>query len=197
MDESTQDQPASQADGDELSQANGDQLILLAAYADMETAKVDFDEINTRIKKGLDVRAVAMVSKDENGQPMVAEAYNRHGRIAAGFGLGIGTLLGLFVPPLLLSMMVGAAVGAAAVSFAEHEMRLGLRKEIGAALEEGTAVIVSLAHQDSRMPIQSTLTGADEFRALQMDEATVTTLEETVAEEMRKIAPTGKTGTNS
>jgi uncharacterized membrane protein len=189
MDESTQDNPTSHEQGHEL--------ILLAAYADMEAAQVDFDEINTRIKKGLEVRAVAMVSKDENGQPMVAEAYNRHGRIAAGFGLGIGTLLGLFVPPLMLSMMVGAAVGAAAVSFAEHEMRLGLRKELGAALEEGTAVIVSLAHPDCRMPIESTLQGADEFRALSMDEATINTLEEMVAEEMRDIGPIGRTGTSN
>jgi uncharacterized membrane protein len=189
MDESTNEDRTRPDDGHEL--------ILLAAYADMDTARTDFDEINARIKRGLDVRAVAMVSKDNEGNPAVDEAYNRHGRIAAGFGLGIGTLLGLFMPPLGLSMMVGAAVGAAAVSFAEHEMRLGLRREIGEVLEQGTAVIVSLAHPDSRMPIESTLMGADEFRAVPMDEATIKTLEETVAEEMQAIDRIGKMGTSN
>lgn len=173
------------------------ELIMLAAYADREAARTDFEEINARIKHGLEVRAVALVSKDANGKPAVTEAFNRHGRVAAGIGLGIGTLFGLFVPPMFLSMVVGAAVGAGVVSFAEHEMRLGLRKEIGSALENGTAVIVSLAFSISQSAIESTLLGAEDFRVLPMDNSTIEILEATVAEEMRKIAPVGRTGTNN
>lgn len=188
---------ADNANDNDAKKVKENELIMLAAYSDLETARTDFEEINTRIKNGLEVRAVALVSKDDSGKPTVTEAYNRHGRVAAGIGLGIGTLFGLFVPPMFLAMVVGAAVGAAVVSFAEHEMRIGLRKEIGSALENGTAVIVSLAFPNSQSPIESTLMGAKDFRVLPMDDSTSEILEETVAAEMREIAPLGRTGTSN
>jgi hypothetical protein len=80
-----------------------------------------------------------LVCKNADGHPEVMEAANRHGRMGAGMGAGMGLLFGMFAPPLGLSVLVGATVGGLVASFAEHELRSGLRHEIGEALEAVTA----------------------------------------------------------
>ena len=89
-------------------------------------------------------------------------------------------------------------------SFAEHELRTGLRHEIGEALEAGTAVIITVVYPNGRAPVETTLTGADTVRELRMDRSTITTLDTAVAEAMAQIGHgtdgtlnAGTTGTSS
>jgi hypothetical protein len=95
-------------------------------------------------------------------------------------------------------------VGGLVASFAEHEVRTGLRQEIGEALEAGTAVIISVVYPNGRAPVETTLTGADTIRELRMDKSTITTLESAVAEAMAQIGHStdgtlnvGTTGTST
>jgi hypothetical protein len=60
------------------------ELVLVAAYGDLETAREDFGELERSLKHGLEMRGAALVSKDENGTPEVIEAANRHGRVGLG-----------------------------------------------------------------------------------------------------------------
>lgn len=83
------------------------ELVLVAAYPDVERAASDFHELEKRIKHGLELRAAALVTKDAEGQPHVLEAHNRHGRVALGMGAGLGILFGLFLPPVGLAVVVG------------------------------------------------------------------------------------------
>ncbi len=176
-------------------------LILLAAYGDADAARSDFDELIRRLQQGLELRGAILVSKDSDGNPTVAEAFNQHGRMGAALGAGVGILFGLFVPPLLLPVLVGAAAGGIWASFAEHEVRLGLRREIGAALDAGTAVVVALTFPNGRDSAQEALRNALEFRSVRVDQSTIKLLDETVAEEMKSIhltsAKTGTMGTNT
>lgn len=163
------------------------ELVLVAAYGDLETARDDFWELERSLKHGLEVRGAALVSKDADGKPEVVEAANRHGRIGIGMGAGIGALFGLFAPPLGLSVLVGAAAGGLLASFAEHELRTGLRHEIGEALEAGTAVIIAVTYPNGREPVENTVQHADTFRELTLDKTTVRSVEESIAEAMDKI----------
>ena len=115
------------------------------------------------------------------------EAANRHGRVGIGMGAGIGALFGLFAPPLGLSLLVGAAAGGLLASFAEHELRTALRHEIGEALEAGTSVIIVASYPNGREPVENTLHHAATFRELLLDRTTVRSVEESIAEAMRKI----------
>ena len=100
----------------------------------------------------------------------------------------------MFAPPLGLAVLVGATVGGLVASFAEHELRSGLRHEIGEALEAGTAVIVSVVYRNGRASVESTLDRADTITELRMDRTTINSLDEAVAEAMLS---TGTTGTSS
>ena len=163
------------------------ELVLVAAYADLETAREDFLDLERSLKHGLEVRGAALVTRDADGKPEVLEAANRHGRVGVGMGAGIGALFGLFAPPLGLSILVGAAAGGLLASFAEHELRSGLRHEIGEALEAGTGVIIAVTYPNGREPVENTVHHADTFRELQLDRSTVRSVEESIAEAMQKI----------
>ena len=163
------------------------ELVLVAAYSDLQTAREDFWDLERSLKHGLEVRGAALVTRDADGKPEVLEAANRHGRVGVGMGAGIGALFGLFAPPLGLSILVGAAAGGLLASFAEHELRSGLRHEIGEAPEAGTGVIIAVTSPNGREPVENTVHHADTFRELQLDRSTVRSVEESIAEAMQKI----------
>lgn len=180
------------------------ELVLVAVYTELETAKDDFWELERSLKHGLEVRGAALVTKNAAGEAEVVEAANRHGRIGVGIGAGIGALFGLFLPPLALSTLVGAAAGGLVAAFAEHELRSGLKNEVAAALEAGTAVVISITYPNGRVPVENTLHHAADFLELTLDSSTIRSVEGAIADEMRKLGhPTdgslsaGTTGTSS
>jgi uncharacterized membrane protein len=172
------------------------ELVLIAGYPDLDTAQEDFGEVQRRLKHGLEVRAVALVSKNAQGEPEVVEAANHHGRVAAGVGAGLGALFGLFAPPLGLSVLIGATAGGLLAGFTEHELRKRLQVEVGEALESGTAVIVSVVYPHGREPMELTLQSARGFRELRLDRSTINGIESAIAELMQNIKP-GTTDTSS
>jgi len=169
------------------------QLILVATYADLVAARTDFGELERRLGHGLELRSAALVTRDEHGHAEVAEAANRHGRSGALFGAGIGAMFGLVFDPLLLALAVGGAGGAVAAAVAEHELRTGLRHDVGAALDNGTAVVLALAYPNGRGDVESTLSRAHSVTALRLDRATVKVLDDTVAAEVAKLRSTADT----
>lgn len=173
------------------------QLILIAAYADLERAKTDFRDLESRVKHGVELRSAALVTKGDDGEAQVTEATNRHGRLGAGIGAGLGLLAGLVFQPLLLGVLVGGAGGALVASIAEHELRSGLKTEVGAALEKGTAVILALVYPDGQSPIETTLDLAHSISVVELDHTTVKSLDDAVAAEIAKLPHADKTDTSS
>jgi uncharacterized membrane protein len=183
---------------------NGDddhELVLIAAYRDLETAQVDFDEVERRLKHGMEMRAAALVSNNAGGVAEVVEATNRHGKVAVGVGTGLGALVGLFAPPLGLSLLVGAAAGGLLGVFAEHELHTHLQHEVGEALEAGTAVILAVVYPHGREPMELTLQSASAFRELRLDKSTINEIEGVITEVMAQVksdsVKTGTPGTSS
>jgi uncharacterized membrane protein len=132
----------------------------------------------------LELRAAALVTKDADGHPEVVEAENRHGRVALGVGAGLGLLVGMLIPPLGLSVLVGGAAAGLVAAIAEHELRIGLRHEIGKALEAGTGVVIALVYPNGRFPVEITLSGSAKVASLRMDKSTINSIEKAVAEAM-------------
>jgi hypothetical protein len=62
-----------------------------------------------------------------------------------------------------------------------------LHNEVGAALENGTAVLLALVYPNGRPGVESTLERANSITALRMDRATVKSLDEAVAAEVAKL----------
>lgn len=164
-------------------------VVLIAGYPDPEDARGDFVEINRRIKrKSLEIRAAVLLTENADGKAQVTHAVNRHGRVAAGWGAGLGALLGLFAPPILASVVVGAAAAAVVASFADHEVDMGLRHEIGRALTHGTAVSLVLASPTGVFQANEAVSHAGQLSVLPMDEVTLNTLDQAAAEVSAAVA---------
>jgi uncharacterized membrane protein len=99
--------------------------LFVGAYDDEASAEADF----TTIKELDDVAVVAAVvlARDADGKVEVKE--HGGGLIKRGTTIGAvgGLVVGLFAPPLLLSGVVGAGIGAGVAKIAKHhdEKKLG------------------------------------------------------------------------
>lgn len=163
------------------------QLILIAAYADLEAAQTDFRDLEGRVKHGVELRSAALVTKGDDGEAQVVEAANRHGRMGAAIGAGLGLLAGLVFEPLLLGLVVGGAGGALVAAVAEHELRSGLKHEVGDALDKGTAVVLALVYPDGQSQVQTTLHRSNSIKVVELDRTTVKSLDDAVAAEIAKL----------
>lgn len=175
------------------------QLVIIAAYDDLDAARSDFEALERRLTHGMELRAGALVTKDDHGQATVSELANKHGRMGTLIGAGIGLLAGLVIQPVLLGVLVGGAGGALATAIAEHELRSGMRKGVGDALQNGTAVVIALAYPNGRGHVETALTRAQSFAEVRMDTATMQDIDDAVAAEVAKIQGTssGTTDTSS
>lgn len=171
------------------------QLVIIAAYGDLEAARTDFADLERRLAHGMELRAGALVTKDADGQAEVVEVANRHGRMGTMIGAGIGLLFGLVFEPLALAVVAGGAGGALVTAIAEHELRTGLRKGVGDALQNDSAVVVTLAYPNGGRDIENTLVRAKSFTELPMDKATMQSIDDAVAAEVAKIKSDTSSGT--
>ncbi len=162
-------------------------LLFVAVYDDLTVARSDFGELDRRAEKGLEIRSAALVTKNAEGEPEVLEASNRHGGTGIAVGAGMGLLFGLFVAPLGLSMLVGAAAGGLVTAFAEHELRSGLQHEVAAALDNGTGVIVAWVYPGGYEPVKTAIENAASFKELPIDKQTVKSLDEAVASAVAEL----------
>ena len=163
------------------------QLVIIATYDDLDAARSDFVNLEGRLKHGMEVRAGALVTKDDHGQASVSELANRHGRMGTLMGAGIGLLAGLVIQPVLLGVLAGGAGGALAAAIAEHELRSGVRKDVGDALQNGTAVVIALVYPNGRGHVETALTRAKSFAEVRMDTATMQDIDDAVAAEVAKV----------
>ena len=116
--------------------------LLVGAYDAEAAAKEDF----AAIKEMDDVSVVAAVvlSRDADGKVEVKEHGGRLVKRGTAIGAVSGLVVGLFAPPLLLSGVVGAGIGAGVGAIARHNEE----KKIGVEAEEwlpaGASAIVAV-----------------------------------------------------
>jgi uncharacterized membrane protein len=135
--------------------------VLVAGYQDIVAARRDFDGLVELVKaKTVKVEGVILVAHDQDGNVTVVDTGDHVGRKGAGWGAGVGLVVGLFAPPLLASVAVGAAGGAVVGKFADHQLKAGIRDKIGEALPPGSAGIIAVFDDDQRLAFEQALTGA-------------------------------------
>src|SRR5262245_11259585 len=86
--------------------------VLVAGYKDIETATRDFDQLMDSVKaKLVEIEGAILVTHGGEGEISVVQHGDNLGRKGLGWGAGAGLVVGLFAPPLLGSVVVGAAAG--------------------------------------------------------------------------------------
>jgi len=135
-----------------------EQIVLLAAYQALEPAEKDFDRLVQLVKdKKVKTEGVILVEKDDEGRVTVDQTGDHLGRKGMGWGGGVGIAVGLAAPPLLAATVVGAAGGALLGKLASHKVESGLESGLGEKLKPGTAAIVAIIDDDSRLAAEQAL----------------------------------------
>ena len=115
--------------------SEGDNLVLyVAAYSDADTANQDFQALKDAEGDDLEVVGAVVMSRDAVGNVDVLDSGAANEDTAAGawIGGGIGLVVGLFAPPLLLSTAIGAGIGA----LLGHLSKKHEEKELGVELDD-------------------------------------------------------------
>jgi arylsulfatase A-like enzyme/uncharacterized membrane protein len=164
--------------------------VLAAGYSDIDTATSDFDALIAAVKaKSVRIEAAILVTRDTDGNVVVAQTGDHLGRKGAGWGGAVGFLVGLAAPPLLAATVLGAAAGGIAGKFTKHRVESGIHDSIGKALPPGRAAIIATYDADQRLGIERLLAGSPAKSVVQTDKSGVAALTDSLAEAMGKFAP--------
>jgi len=138
-------------------------VLYVASYGDATSANQDFESLKAAEGDEFKVKGAVVMSRDADGNVDVLESGDANEDTAAGawIGGGIGLVVGLFAPPLLLSTAIGAGIGALLGHFTKkHD-----EKELGVDLEEyfppnssAVAVVIDDKYLDR---VQAALASAD------------------------------------
>ena len=71
--------------------------------------------------------------------------------------MGSALLVGLFAPPLLAAVAVGAAAGALVGKFAKNKVVGGLEGGLGQNLKPGQAAILAIVEEEDRLAAEQAL----------------------------------------
>jgi uncharacterized membrane protein len=125
--------------------------VIIAGYQSVEPAQKNFDTL-VKLINGKQVRSegVILVQQDADGKVSVTQTGDHMGRKGMGWGGGVGLVVGLFSPPLLASIIVGAAAGGLVGKFAQHKVNSGIETGLGDKLKPGTAAIIAIVHRRRR-----------------------------------------------
>jgi len=165
-------------------------LVLVAAYTDDALARSDFDRLLAEIKaKTVKAEGAIVVSKDAQGAVTMLDAGDHLGRRGAKWGSGLGVVVGLFSPPMLASVVAGAAAGAVVGSFADRKLKSGLEEKIGAALPASGALVITVVDADSRLAAEQLLDGSPAKSVVEMDAGGMRDLKASLEQAMGKFNP--------
>ncbi len=126
--------------------------VIMAGYPAVEAAQKDFDGLVQLVKdKKVRTEGVILVEHDEDGQVKVSQTGDHLGRKGIGWGGGVGLVVGLFSPPLLGSIVVGAAAGGSdrQVRQAQGRERPGERPRRQA--QAGHRRVIAMVDDDDRL----------------------------------------------
>ena len=111
------------------------------------------------------------------------------GRKGMGWGGGVGLAVGMFAPPLLASVAVGAVAGGVIGKFVDHRVENEIHDKIGENLPPGSAGIIAVFDDEQRLGVEQALAGAQLRSVVQGDKQGMGALKESLAEAMGKFSP--------
>lgn len=115
-------------------------ILIIAGYQAVEPAQKNFDALVQLVKdKQVRTDGMILVQKDKDSQITVSETGDHAGRKGVAWGGGVGLLVGLVAPALLIPVVAGAAVGGLLGKFAKHKGQSGVESGLGEKLKPGTA----------------------------------------------------------
>lgn len=163
--------------------------IIMAVYPAAAAAERDFDALVALVKeKKVRTEGAILVERDAGGKVTVHQTGDRLGRKGLGWGGGVGLLVGLFSPPLLGSIVVGAAAGGLVGTFARHKVAKGMKSGLGENLKAGQGALIAMVDEED-LPAAESVLSTPARSVARMDEKGVRALKDSLAEAARKFVP--------
>ena len=163
--------------------------VLVAGYQDINEATSDFEALIALVKdKKVEIEGVILVTHARRQRCGPADRHQL-GRKGMGWGGGVGVAVGLFAPPLLASVAVGAAAGGLIGRFVDHRLENQIHDKIGENLPPGSAGIIAVFDDAQRLGVEQALAGALLRSVVQGDKQGTAALKGSLAEAMGKFSP--------
>ena len=164
--------------------------VLVAGYQEIDEATKDFESLVALVRdKQVSIDGVILVTHAQDGSVAVRQTGDNLGRKGLGWGGGVGLAVGLFAPPLLASVAVGAVAGGVIGKFVDHRVEQDIHDKIGENLPPGSAGIIAVFDDEQRLGVEQTLPGAMIRSVVQGDKQGTAALKESLAEAMGKFSP--------
>lgn len=161
-------------------------ILIMAGYQAIEPAAKNFDQLTQLVKdKTIKTDGMILVQRDNDGRVTVSETGDHLGRKSAGWGGGVGVLVGLAAPPLLASVAVGAASGAIVGRFARHKLESGIESGLGEKLKPGMAAILAVVREEDRLVAEQAMVDSPAKSVAEIDDG----LKAALAEAAGKFNP--------
>ena len=164
--------------------------VLVAGYQDIDEATKDFEALVALVKeKEVLIEGVILVTHAEDGSVAVQQTGDNLGRKGMAWGGGVGLAVGLFAPPMLASVAVGAVAGRVLGRFTKNRVGKELHEKIGENLPPGSAGIIAIFDDEQRLGVEQALAGAQLRSVVQGDKEGMGALKESLGEAMGKFSP--------
>jgi arylsulfatase A-like enzyme/uncharacterized membrane protein len=146
-------------------------IVVIAGYLALEPAQKNFDALVQLVKdKKIKTDGMILVQKDMEGKITVNETGDHLGRKGAGWGGGVGLLVGLVAPALLAPVVIGAAAGTLVGRFARHKVESGIEQGLGEKLKPGRAAILAIVREEDRLAAERALADSPAKSVATVDE---------------------------
>ena len=167
--------------------SNETQMLIVAAFQDPQLAQQDFDALVGKVAaKEVATKGMILVAKDADGKVTVADTGNHLGRKGAGWGGGVGVLVGLFAPPLLGAVALGGAAGGVVGHFAGHKITQSIQEKVSENLTPGTAVVIGVHPAAQRLAVEQAMPSAVAKSVVESDEKGIDELKRALGEAMER-----------
>jgi arylsulfatase len=162
--------------------------VLVAGYPTLDAAAADFEALIARVQdKDVSIEGAILVTHDADGNVAVRQTGDHRGRRGAGWGGGVGVAVGLFAPPLLASVGVGAVAGGVVGRFVDHRVEQEIHDKIGEHLPRGSAGIIAIFDDEHRLGVEQALGHAPAKSVVQGEQHGTAALKAHLAEAMGKF----------
>ena len=164
--------------------------VLIAAYLFLDPAMADYRAV---VDAGVKIEGAVCVTRDDAGELHVEETDHLASSGAEVLG-GVGLVVGLFAPPVLLATAVGAAIGAEAGELAHHELENKIKEQAGETIPLGGAGLIVAYPRSSAGGIDKAVVRSVKKAVGEADGKKVDALKQALAEAQKNMNQPARQG---
>jgi len=152
----------------------GSEAVLVARFADMDTAKAAYDALRDAEARGsIDIDGVLVANADEQGKVHIQKMTDHTTRKGFAWGAVGGAVIGLIFPPTILAGAAAVGIAGAVIGKAGNVLKKSkVADELASVITPGTSGIVALVDINAVEAVTETIPQASEVKAVPVDDET-------------------------